>query len=455
MRLTLKTLILLLIVVSNYNAFSQEKNIVTKFNQDGGLYKSFDQSSKPITNFKEDEKCIIISYLGNYIYKVKYKEWEGFVKDQFLIINEDMMDLFFANEEKERLKAIATTENRQKKIRNKITAEDKKQKRLDSITKVKEEQKKKELEALEIAKEYQKLLNQQKIQDSITKVEEEKKVQNIALENAKFKQDQIHKRRREDSIVKAKNIQKIRAQNIEFDRLQKLKAIQKTKDSIQKIKNAEIEAKKLAEQKKLDSIAKVENLRKIRDSLNKVKEEEKRQIALLQYQKRKQDQLLAEQKKQDSIAKIKEKDPKVLEEIKFRNTCHYLINEYDQYYGRQLLITDKYVIAENLNAELIREGNSVKIHLNTTENLGCASYVPNTRSSARITLENNEVIILYHSGSLDCNDFSLKAKLSEPKMDLLKYSPIKSILFRGTKGSITILDIDYKTFFIDKLKCIE
>lgn len=368
MRLIFKTLIFLFTVIYNFNAFSQEKTIVTKFNQDGGLYKTLDQSLKPTDYFKENEKCIIISYLGNYIYKVKYKEWEGFVKDQFLIINEDMMDLFFANEEKQRLEAIATKKKRQKKIRNLVTAEDEKQKKIDSIANVKEEQKKKELKALEIAKEYENLLNQQ---------------------------------RNQDSIAKAKNLQKIK------------------------------------------------------DSINKVREEEERQIALLRYTKRKQNQLLAEQKKLDSIANLRKKNPKIFEEIKFRNTCHYLINEYDQYYGRQLIITDKYTIAKNLNIELIREGNSVKIHLNTKENLGCASYVPNTRSSAIITLENDQIITLYHSGSLDCNDFSLKAELSESKMDLLKYSPIKSIFFRGTKGSITILDIDYKMFFIDKLKCIE
>ena len=288
----------------------------------------------------------------------------------------------------------------------------------------------------------------------------------LALKAAKLEEEKLAGQKKIDSIVKAENLLKIKAQNIEYDRLEKLKAIQKTKDSIQRIKEAKtkqmlalkaakLEEEKLAEQKKIDSIAKAENLQKTRDSINKVKEEEKRQIELLRYTKRKQDQLLAEQKKQDSIANIREKDPKVLEEIKFRNTCHYLINEYDQYYGRQLMITDKYVIAKNLNIELIREGNSVKIHLNTKENLGCASYVPNTRSSAQITLENDQVITLYHSGSLDCNDFSLKAELSESKMDLLKYSPIKSISFKGTKGSITILDIDYNNFFIDKLKCIE
>ena len=165
--------------------------------------------------------------------------------------------------------------------------------------------------------------------------------------------------------------------------------------------------------------------------------------------------MLAEQKKQDSIANLNKNNPESLEDIKFRNTCHYLINEYDDFNKRYLKITDKYEINETLNIELIKEGSSKKVHINFSKNLGCVDYVPNTRSSVRITLENTQVIILYHSGSLDCNDFSLKAELSESKINQLRNSPIKSFNLRGTKGSVTISDIDYNNFFIDKLKCIE
>jgi hypothetical protein len=40
-------------------------------------------------------------------------------------------------------------------------------------------------------------------------------------------------------------------------------------------------------------------------------------------------------------------------------------------------------------------------------------------------------------------------------MEQLKKTPIESITLRGTKYSRDITNVEYKEFFMDKLKCIE
>ena len=352
---------LFLFSLTTYDSFTQETSISTKFIENGQLYANFNDFSKPLTQFKEGENCIVTDYLGQYIYKIKYKEWEGYVKDQYILVNESMMDLYFDFEEKQRLKAINEKENR-----------------------IKERQ--------EITKAGESQINKQRKLDSIAKGEKEQQKQIEAIRFANEKYIQLNKQRKIDSIAKAE-------------------------DDLKK----QIEIQKIAREKQ-----------RKQDSLNEVQ--------------------LEQQKKPNSIVKTTEDEQ---EKLNSRSTCHYLINEYDQYYKREVIITDKYFINQNLNIELLREGNTSRIHINLLKNLGCTNYVPSSRSSARITLENNEVIILYHSGSLDCNDFSLKAIISASKIDQLKNSPIKSLELRGTKKSVTISDIDYKEFFIDKLKCIE
>ena len=385
---------LFLFSLTTYDSFTQETSISTKFIENGQLYANFNDFSKPLTQFKEGENCIVTDYLGQYIYKIKYKEWEGYVKDQYILVNESMMDLYFDFEEKQRLKAINEKENRIKE-RQEITkageSQINKQRKLDSIAKGEKEQQK-QIEAIRFANEKYIQLNKQRKLDSIAKAEEEqqKKIEAIRIANEKY--IQLNKQRKIDSIAKAE-------------------------DDLKK----QIEIQKIAREKQ-----------RKQDSLNEVQ--------------------LEQQKKPNSIVKTTEDEQ---EKLNSRSTCHYLINEYDQYYKREVIITDKYFINQNLNIELLREGNTSRIHINLLENLGCTNYVPSSRSSARITLENNEVIILYHSGSLDCNDFSLKAIISASKIDQLKNSPIKSLELRGTKKSVTISDIDYKEFFIDKLKCIE
>ena len=56
---------------------------------------------------------------------------------------------------------------------------------------------------------------------------------------------------------------------------------------------------------------------------------------------------------------------------------------------------------------------------------------------------------------MDCGDFRFKGVISNSQRALLQNSPIKSVFLKGTKASSEITNIEYKEFFIDKLKCIE
>ena len=90
--------------------FAQDISIPTKFLEDGKLYKNLDKSSnqlsEPVVAFSINDKCVVIGFLGRDNYKVRFKEWEGIVKDIDLLVTEKMSDLYFDFQEKESLKAI-------------------------------------------------------------------------------------------------------------------------------------------------------------------------------------------------------------------------------------------------------------------------------------------------------------------------------------------------------------
>ena len=144
-----------------------------------------------------------------------------------------------------------------------------------------------------------------------------------------------------------------------------------------------------------------------------------------------------------------------LEKIKFRNTCHYAMNEFDDIDRIKILRTDPYNITKDLTIELFKRGKSVNVFFNLNEDLGCASYLPGNRSYVKVKLENNQNITFYHSWDMDCGDFRFKGVISKSQMALLQNSPIKSVFLKGTKASSEITNIEYSEFFIDKLKCIE
>ena len=494
------------------NLFAQQKSIPTEFALEGNVYKNLDDTNESLAQFKEGDRCAVIDYIGKYTYKVKYKSWVGFVKDQFLVINEDVMDLFFDFEEKARLRAIEEKRIKQEKIKeaSNNNTELIEKRKADSIAIAIQAKKALQLEA--------------KRKDSIAKIEEAKRIQQIEIAKAqalaKAKEEQrilLEEKRKADSIaiiIQAKktleleakrkdSIAKIeeakRFQQIEIAKAQALaKAKEEQRILLEEKRKADsiaiaIQVKKTLqlEAKKKDSIAKIEEAKRIQQveiakaqALAKAKEEqrilleEKRKVDSIAIAIQAQKTLQLEAKKKDPIAKIEEakriqaniavenipkvktkeeeqKEKAALEKIKFRNTCHYQMNEFDNIYNQRIIRTEPYSINKKLTVELYRQGQSINIFFNLLEDLGCASYLPSNRSYVKVTLENNQKITFYHSWNIDCADFSFKGKMSNSQMINLKKSPIKSIFFKGTKHSSEVANIEYKEFFIDKLKCLD
>uniref|UniRef100_UPI00262FEB5C hypothetical protein n=1 Tax=uncultured Paraglaciecola sp. TaxID=1765024 RepID=UPI00262FEB5C len=135
----MKNLCLLICILLSNSIFSQDASIATKFIENGTLYDGLNESSKPLAQFKKNEKCVVLDYLGKDNYKIKYKEWTGFLNSDFLLINEDMMDLYYDYQEEARKKLIEERENRKKRLKEIIwnSDEEKAKRRKDSIAKAK------------------------------------------------------------------------------------------------------------------------------------------------------------------------------------------------------------------------------------------------------------------------------------------------------------------------------
>ena len=142
--------------------------------------------------------------------------------------------------------------------------------------------------------------------------------------------------------------------------------------------------------------------------------------------------------------------------VKFnRNSGVIGLNEMDTFYNEKIVKTENYEVNDSLKIELYRIGNKKHVFMNFDGQLGCASYFSHNRSSAKIKLENNVIVTIYHSWNVDCGKFSLKGILTNSSISKLKESPIKSIKLQGTKGFIEIENIKYKEFFMDKLGCLD
>ncbi|WP_194767129.1 hypothetical protein [Tamlana sp. I1] len=144
-----------------------------------------------------------------------------------------------------------------------------------------------------------------------------------------------------------------------------------------------------------------------------------------------------------------------LERIKFKDSCRYVMNDFDPFYNVRTVRTEAYPLSDNLTVELYRQGLKINVFFNSKEDLGCVSYFSHNRSSVTVTLENGKYISFYHSWDMECGQFSFKGNLSKSQMALLKESPVKSVKLKGTKGTAEITDIDYDAFFMHKLHCLD
>jgi hypothetical protein len=452
--------ILFFTITSLTKVYAQETNLPTKFVESGSLYKNLDDSSSILAEFKKNDECFVLAYLGKSNYRIKYKDLIGYVDSDDLIITEEITDLFYDYQEKERLKSIEEAEKRKQKIQQIVKGNQEPVNvnlKQDSIAKVEK------IEALEIARKNQEIINQKRKQDSISKAfEENKRIELLALERKN--KELINEKRKLDSIAKVAEAEKIKAQDTArknqeiINQKRKQDSISKAIEENKRIELLALERKNkelINQKRKLDSIAKVAEAEKI-----KAQEIAKKTQEILN-QKLRQDSInnVSEQNKKNELIELEKKNKADsntnASNIKPINTCKYLINEYDEFYKAMNIRTDAYLVNKNLTIELYKYKQEKQVFFNLSEKLGCASYLPGNRSYVKITLENNDLITFYHSWNIDCENFSLKARLSESQIIKLKKSPIKSIRLQGTKDYLEITNPDYKTFFIDKLKCIE
>ncbi len=311
-------------------------------------------------------------------------------------------------------------------------------------------------------------------QDSIAEVLA--KMNQIAIEKealALKKEAEQKERVKQDSIAQVKAAEQQRlveqealARRQETERLERAK-----QDSIAQVRAAE--QQRLVEQEALARRQEAERLERAKqDSIAQVRAADQQRLKEQEALARRLETERLERTKQDSITQIKaaNAEPKTvtvnqiederaekerLERITFRNTCHYAMNEFDAIDRIKILRTDPYQLTKNMTVELFKRGRATNVFFNLKEDLGCASYLPNNRSYVKIKLENNHTITFYHSWDMDCGDFSFKGIISNSQMSLLEKSPIKSVYLKGTKYSREITTIEYKEFFMDKLKCIE
>ncbi|MEP5340534.1 MAG: hypothetical protein ABJQ50_12540 [Algibacter sp.] len=468
-----KILLLIFLITSNF-IFSQEAAISTKFIQAGGLHKSENITSVVLVRFKENQKCVVMSYLGKEIYKITYKEWVGYVNSDDLDITEEVMDLYFDFEDQKRIKALAKERKRQQDV---LDIENRKANADQAIIDKAKAEEKRQLALQELARKKEAELQEKMRQDAIAKEKAEEKRQLALQELARKKEAELQEKARQDAIAKEKAEEKRQLALQELARKKEAELQEKVRqDAIAKVKAEEqrqLELQELARKKEAELQEKIRQ-----DAIAKVKAEENRQLELREIIKKKEVEL-KQKRTQDSILNAKneeERSLRVLEQIrkkeaeleakriqntnndertKFRNTCHYLLNEYDDYYKETTIRTEPYRLSKALTVELHRQGRVLNIFFNLSEDLGCASYLPNNRSTVKVTLENNQVITFYHSWNMDCGDFSFKGKLSKAQILKLEQSPIKSIKLKGTKYSSEITNLDYKEFFIDKLNCLD
>lgn len=141
--------------------------------------------------------------------------------------------------------------------------------------------------------------------------------------------------------------------------------------------------------------------------------------------------------------------------------CDYYKNDIDPIEDTERIITEPYSLHNGeighhrLSVRLSRIDNIKYIAVLTTDNVGCASPYESNISKVVFLLENSEKIEFYHEGDLDCGDFKLDSVLTEEKIELLKQSDLKLVRLYGTEGYTDVDNIYWKTFFKDKLICIE
>lgn len=208
----------------------------------------------------------------------------------------------------------------------------------------------------------------------------------------------------------------------------------------------------------------IEKVKKVRlEEEIKAKENEKRKIE----QKRIEDSISKEKQRLKLLeiekqAAIDAENQKIQNQIKaeafekWRNTCEYELNEIDEFDNVKKIKTKRVNISGyNLTVQLYKIGLENYVIFHSFQDLGCASPYSNNQSYVKVKLQNDDIVSFYHSSDVDCGSFRLFARLTKNDLSRLKKSPIKTVRLSGTEYYHDIEEIEYKEYFIDKLKCLE
>lgn len=186
------------------NLFSQETNLHSQFSQDGILYKSVNKTDV-LTQFLSDEACTVIGYFGNDVYKVNYKNFEGFVDAEFLVLTEEISDLIYVFQENERIKIIKAEQKRKAEVEEIVNEN---------------EEAKRQIVLKELAKNEEALRIEKQKEDSIAEVK--------TKELKKNESKRIEKKQKNDnvkSIPKNENLTVCDYALNEFDPIDKIKIV--------------------------------------------------------------------------------------------------------------------------------------------------------------------------------------------------------------------------------------
>lgn len=169
--------------------------------------------------------------------------------------------------------------------------------------------------------------------------------------------------------------------------------------------------------------------------------------------------------KTDSLKKnqkILEKQEKDLELTKINRTkCKYSENTVDAFDNKKRLRTnfeyiyEKSEILSFFNINLLKVGKQKYIEFLFINMVGCASPYDTDKSTVKFRLTNNKVVTFYHRGNLECGSFKFLGILNDSDIVNLKASPIKAVRITGTEGYTDFGNLDWSTYFIDQLKCID
>jgi protein-arginine kinase activator protein McsA len=178
---------------------------------------------------------------------------------------------------------------------------------------------------------------------------------------------------------------------------------------------------------------------------------------LLVESKIREKELKIKRRKLDSIKKIE----RIKKELKQRKKCSYSENTFDAFDNKKRLgtgydfIRDKSGISSYFNIRLLKRGKQKYIKILDINIVGCASPYKTNRSTVKFKLTNNKVVTFYHRGSIECGSFDFLGSLTNSDILALKSHPIKSIRITGTDGYFDYGNLDWSTYFIDQLKCID